>query len=110
MHIGKEATAASTRGVPPAAMEKTFPAPQSETQSRPSRQRGDSPNTMPSMSTSMTSQTMPVPETHRRARPRGPTGCRRWRTVRWASTTSLAGHRPESLRRRFRADPLARAA
>ena len=47
MHIGNEATSASTVGVPSAASEKTRPAPQSANHSRPSRQRGDSPNTMP---------------------------------------------------------------
>ena len=53
MHIGNELTSASTLGAPPAATEKTRPAPQSENHNRPSCQRGDSPNTMPSITTSM---------------------------------------------------------
>ena len=44
MHIGNESTSASTVDVPSAATDRTRPAPQSESQSRASRQRGDSPN------------------------------------------------------------------
>src|SRR3954452_22403122 len=52
MHMGNDFTSASTMGALPDATEKTRPAPQSESHNRPSRQRGDSPNTMPSISTS----------------------------------------------------------
>src|SRR5215208_1747884 len=68
MHIGNEATSASTVGEPSAATEMTRPAPQSESHSRSSRQRGDSPNTMPSISTSMGEETLLDARTHRRDR------------------------------------------
>src|SRR5215211_8207469 len=68
MHIGNEATSASTVGEPSAATEMTRPAPQSENHSRSSRQRGDSPNTMPSISTSMGEETLLDARTHRRDR------------------------------------------
>ncbi len=53
MHIGNVLTSASTLAALAATTARTPPAPQSENQSRPSCQRGDSPNTMPSISTSM---------------------------------------------------------
>src|SRR6478672_4372189 len=52
MHIGKDATVAITSWLPSVPSAITWFAPQSENQSRPSCQRGDSPNTTPSSRTS----------------------------------------------------------
>jgi len=62
MHIGNELTSASTGGALPDATEKTRPAPQSETHNGPSRERGESPNTMPSISTATTGTDRPTAE------------------------------------------------
>lgn len=67
MHIGNEATSASTVWLPSGATETTRPAPQSDNHSRPLRQRGDSPNTMPSVNTFMPGKTGRGAETHRKA-------------------------------------------
>jgi hypothetical protein len=106
MHIGKEATTTSTLGVPLAATEKTRPAPQSENQSSPSRQRGDSPNTMPSINTPMTNQTILGAKAHRWLDHPAPPDAVNGETIRWTFSTSLVGQRPDSLRRRV-ADPVA---
>src|SRR5260221_6718680 len=52
MHIGNDGTVAITWWLPSAPSAITWFAPQSENQSRPSCQRGDSPNTTPSIRTS----------------------------------------------------------
>src|SRR5260221_9699688 len=52
MHIGNDGTVAITWWLPSAPSAITWFAPQSENQTRPSCQRGDSPNTMPSIRTS----------------------------------------------------------
>src|SRR5260221_10421915 len=52
MHIGNDGTVAITWWLPSAPSAITWFAPQSENQSRPSCQRGDSPNTPPSIRTS----------------------------------------------------------
>src|SRR6266851_2283031 len=77
MHIGNDATVATTWWLPSVPSAITWFAPQSENQSRPSCQRGDSPNTTPSIRTSGTSilsllladdlvrQTAPGSGTHR---------------------------------------------
>ena len=52
MHISEETSASST-GSSPWVTDQTRPAPQSENHSRPSCQRGDSPNTISSIHTFM---------------------------------------------------------
>src|SRR6266851_3309801 len=52
MHIGNDATVTTTSWLPSVPSAITWFAPQSENQSRPSCQRGDSPNTTPSIRTS----------------------------------------------------------
>jgi hypothetical protein len=52
MHMGKEATLATTSRLPSALSAITWLAPQSENQRRSSCQRGDSPKTMPPNRTS----------------------------------------------------------
>ncbi len=53
MHIGNDATWATTSWPPWGSSAITRWAPQSENQTRPSCQRGDSPNTTPSINTLM---------------------------------------------------------
>jgi len=72
----------------------------------PSRQCGDSPNTMPSISTPMTNQTILGQEAHRRPDHAAAPDAVDGETVCWMISTSLVGQRPDSLRRRV-ADPVA---
>ena len=78
------------RGLPSVPSASTWFAPQSENQSRPSCQRGDSPNTTPSIRTSAAPGRVRVPRDHRgrdcgrrgdgsRASPAGPGGRQRAR-------------------------------
>ncbi len=52
MHIGNDGTVATTSGFPSPPTATTWLAPQSENHSRPSCHLGDSPNTIPSRTTS----------------------------------------------------------
>ena len=58
MHIGNDGTLTMTSWLPSRPSAITWPAPQSENQSRPSCQRGDSPNAIPSIRTVMDLQGM----------------------------------------------------
>jgi hypothetical protein len=51
MHIGNDRTVTTTSWPPSVSRAITWLAPQSENQTRPSCQRGDSPNTTPSIKT-----------------------------------------------------------
>ena len=66
MHIGNDGTVTNL-GLPSASSTITWLAPQSENQTRPSCQRGDSPKTTPSISTVILRQTARAARTHRSA-------------------------------------------